>query len=281
MDLDEAARTQLAREAVPYLMRQANSMQLPDQPGTELELPMLGESILAFEGASAHVFFTEHSTVDVVPSGEGVLVTMEHLEASLGVDAFSLARKAGKFSTKGQLTAHVLDVSMKAFVSAKRSGDRRRYGGVTRTLSIDVENVGVGRVLLSVSKSCLSWMYNMAMQILKSRIQAALKHIITANLEGFAEPISQSMEFVPIVILAVMQAESDKQETAEQMETEQTTEQNDADLQALLPDEGTGRDRAASMGGMNNTQAQVADPSSVSFSLSTADHETAPVDLRV
>jgi len=56
------------------------------------------------------------------------------------------------------------------------------------------------------------WFYNSLLTVIKSRLQGLIEETIKANLEGMEEGVSQSMEFLPIILLAVMQAERDKRE---------------------------------------------------------------------
>jgi len=86
--------------------------------------------------------------------------------------------------------------------------------------------VRVGRVVAAVGKSCASWLYNIILGFtlspkppttlhlfdaepttgsVKSRIQGVLENLIQENLKGIEEAASLNMEFLPIVILAIMQ----------------------------------------------------------------------------
>lgn len=213
MEVDEEARSQLISEAIPFLMRRLEAIELPPQtdPGIEMELPLLGACHLALQGASLKVAFTEHSTADVVPGTDGVMISMSRLEASFQVKDISLSQKAGRFATRGKVHGHVFDIGIRLFATAGRTRERRHgIMSVARMLSLKAESVSLGRLILTVGKSCASWIYNMFLVVLKSRITAAIEQVIIANVEAAAEPISHNMEFVPLIVLAVMQAENQK-----------------------------------------------------------------------
>ena len=134
---------------------------------------------------------------------------MRGLEAQVSCSEFRLAKQVTCIphrciSTRGSFKARAFDIEIKVFVAARRV---KRRSTVQRILKIIPKKVRVGRVVISVGKSWAEYFYNVALGSLKSRIQATLEATIEDNLKGMEEAVSLNMEFLPIVILAIMEAE--------------------------------------------------------------------------
>jgi hypothetical protein len=105
------------------------------------------------------------------------------------------------FSSGGNLVAAALGGDVSILIRCTQ-----HMGAVT--LHIEPLVVNVGRVMVSVEGSWSSWLYNTVIGVLKPQIKSALEQAIENALRSSASAINASMEWLAVLVLAVMQAPS-------------------------------------------------------------------------
>lgn len=219
MNVDDEAVVQLNHHAIPFLMKRIEPVELPPHE-VLVQLPGLGEVNVGYAAVRIKVDFTAQSQARVERNSTGIWVTLSNLEARMhGVQWRAEQQRWPCITTKGELKAHILGTCVRVHIAGHRKSNATSsisrlmsgVNGASRQVTLAPELVDLGRILLVVSGSRASWLYNTVLAIAKSRIQGIVEHMLVDGIESAADPVSTHMEWIPVVTLAVMQAEEEKQ----------------------------------------------------------------------
>jgi len=199
------ALTQLRGDVLPFLIQRIEALKLPAQE-LLLDVPLLGEIKIKYSNVQVEIKYTDESKSDLKVGCNGIKIKVANVEAHIEGAEWSYEQTSFPFlHGNGTLEASALggDVTMLMRCTELQPG-------VGRTLVIDPDLVNIGRMVITIDGSWSSWLYNMIITMVKPQIKASIETTIHGILEQAADSINDSMEWVAVLVLAVMQAEEDE-----------------------------------------------------------------------
>jgi len=165
---------------------------------------LLGPVAAFYNNVSVNLAFTDQSKVDVEVSREGIHLKVCNIEAQMREAVWGYEQPGFPYlHGGGTLEAEALGGDLSLLVTCKQ-----QIGACN--LFIEPEVVNVGRLMISVEGSWNSLVYNTLIGVLKPQIKEGLEVAIQGALRNSGQVINNSMEWLAVLVLAVMQAEEDE-----------------------------------------------------------------------
>jgi len=223
--VDAVALRKLREDVLPFMLHRVEAVAVP---AFQFEAASaVGAIAASYRNVAIALRYTEESVVDVQVSRRGIHLKVCNIEAVVEDAEWSYEQKEFPyFYGSGKLQARALggDVSLTIRCTQQPGGQCILY--------VDPEVVTIGHLELEVQESWTSFLYTTILGLLKSQIKTALEQTIENALRQSGAAVNQGMEWLAVVVLAVMHAEED----------EAIAEEIGMDLMK----EGKGRDRADS-----------------------------------
>lgn len=205
--VDAEAIEKLRDDVIPFLLKRIEAVEVP---AMDFDIDtMLGKMHAFYSDVAVAIEFTPYSKVDISVSREGIRVKIMNIEARMrgakwGYEQLHLPY----LHSSGSLEADALGGDVCMLLTCKQDG-------ALRMLEVEPEVVNIGRVMIKVDGSWSSWVYNTIIGIIKPQIKAGLEVTIESALRQSATAINESLDWLAVLVLAVMHAEEDEAIAAE------------------------------------------------------------------
>jgi len=200
--VDDEAIQKLKHDVLPFLFKRIEAVEVPPM---EFDIETAIGTIHAFySDVSVSIEFTEHSKVDIEVSRDGILMQVYNVEAHMRDAKWGFEQMQFPYlHSSGTLEADCLGGDVSLMLRCTQHGSQRNF-------EIEPEVVNIGRVMITVDESWSSWLYNTIIGLIKPQIKVGLEMTIDNALRQSASAINESMDWLGVLVLAVMQAEEDE-----------------------------------------------------------------------